>query len=470
MVFLGRSAHWAAQVSSMAMLAVGHSGFAAAAEPVAAHRPNIIFILADDLGYGDLGCYGQKQIRTPNIDRLAAEGMRFTNCYAGSAVCAPSRTTLMTGLTTGHTTIRNNGNSVLGADQHTVADVMKQAGYHTALIGKWGLASKQGVGAPEQHGFDESLAYLTHTQAHDYTPDTLWKNGQIISVTSGTYAPDLFTSAALEFVGRAGDKPFFLYLAPTFPHANNELAKVNNGNGMEIYSDAPYSNENWPQTEKNKAAMITYLDTEVGQLMTALKAKGLDEKTIVFFTSDNGPHKEGGVKPEFFKSGGQLRGIKRDLYEGGIREPMIVRWPGKVKPGSTSDKAWAFWDFLPTAAELAGAQTPAALDGMSVAGVFLGKSGPEHDFMYWELIDKSKLSSYPGFQQAVRIGNWKVVKRGDGPEVYDLSNDAGETRNLAAEHPELVEKATKLFESARTEQADTKTSGTAVKPKASGDE
>jgi arylsulfatase A-like enzyme len=423
-----------------------------------AKKPNIVFILSDDLGYGDLGCYGQKMIHTPNLDRMASEGVRFTQCYSGSAVCAPSRATLMTGLHTGHAPIRNNGNSVLTPEWKSVATVLNSAGYHTALIGKWGLSTKEGVGAPEQNGFDESLAYLTHTQAHDYTPDTLWQNGHKIDVTSGTYAPDLFTSAALDFISKAGDKPFFLYFTPTFPHANNELQKLT-GNGMEIPSDAPYSDKDWPQPEKNKAAMITYLDNEVGQLLSAIKQKGLEENTIVFFTSDNGPHHEGGVKAEFFNSGGGLKGVKRDLYEGGVREPMIVRWPGKLKP-RTSDKAWAFWDFLPTAAELAGATAPASLDGVSVVSTLLKDETPRREYLYWELIDKSGLSSYKGFQQAARIGNWKAIKRDKGVELYDMTSDAAEQHDVAAQHADIVARAENIFTNGRTELPDKQTTGT----------
>ncbi|HKS37383.1 MAG TPA: arylsulfatase, partial [Verrucomicrobiae bacterium] len=321
-------------------------------------KPNIIFILADDLGYGDLGCYGQKKIKTPNLDRLAAEGMRFTQCYAGSTVCAPSRASLMTGRHTGHARIRGNERVPLKPEDVTVAETLKPLGYATGIIGKWGLGNEGTTGIPNKQGFDEWFGYLDQVHAHNYYPDHLWRNEGQWSLAAnaggkkGEYTHDFFTRAALNFLKMNQKQPFFLYLAYTIPHANNELGRKT-GNGMETPGDAPYSGEQWPQPEKNKAAMIARLDGDIGKILNRLKELKLDQDTVIFFSSDNGPHREGGVDPKFFESSGPLRGIKRDLYEGGIRVPMIARWPGRIKAGALSDQVWAFWDFLPTAAELA---------------------------------------------------------------------------------------------------------------------
>jgi arylsulfatase A-like enzyme len=441
------------------VLAAGGFSNARAADPVAAkpvERPNIVFILADDLGYGELGCYGQRLIQTPRIDRMAAEGIRFTDCYAGCTVCAPSRCTLMTGLHTGHCRIRGNAQVPLATEDVTVAKVLRQAGYATGIIGKWGLGQPGSSGVPNRQGFDYWFGYLDQVHAHNYYPDYLWRNEEKVLlpnvVEKGvakkrvTYSPELFASEALEFVEHRREQPFFLYLALTVPHANDEAGK----NGMEVPDDKPYSDRDWPQVEKNKAAMITRMDADVGRLLDKLKALGLDERTIVFFTSDNGPHREGGVDPAFFHASGPLRGIKRDLYEGGIREPMIVRWPGRIAAGQVSDFVWAFWDFLPTAAELAGAAAPSNFDGISVVPAILGASGktapPPHEFLYWEFHEG-------GFKQAVRMGRWKSVrtKPGRALELYDLSNDIGETTNMAAKHPEVVAQIEAYLKRARTD-------------------
>src|SRR5262245_60743058 len=369
----------------------------AGAEPV--RHPNIVLILADDLGYGDLGCYGQKKIKTPNLDKLAAEGVRFTQCYAGSTVCAPSRCALMTGLHTGHCRTRGNGgapgggNVPLTSDDVCVAELLKKAGYTTALVGKWGLGEEGSTGIPTRKGFDQFFGYLNQGHAHNYYPDFLWRNEQKVSLPNPqsktanvaekfvVYTPDLFLDEGLKFVEQNKDRPFFLYFATTVPHANNEKTRAT-GEGNEVPSDEPYTNETWPQAEKNKAAMITRLDRDVGKLLAKLKELKLDENTVVFFSSDNGPHKEGGNDPAFFQSSGPFRGFKRSLTDGGIRTPMLVRWAGVTKPGTVSEHVWAFWDFPPTACDLAGVETPKGLDGISVAPTITGRGEQKaHDFL-----------------------------------------------------------------------------------------
>jgi len=419
-------------------------------------KPNIIFILADDLGYGELGCYGQKRIKTPHLDRLAAEGTRFTQCYAGSPVCAPSRAVLMTGRHTGHVSIRGNALVPLSTNETTVAELLKAAGYQTGLIGKWGLGETNTPSTPDQRGFDEWLGFLNQNHAHDYYPAQLWRSSvlseegltnslifQNQNGARGRYVHDLFTQAATNFIRISKYKPFFLYLAYTIPHANNELKEL----GMQVPSDAPYSAEDWPQPERNKAAMITRMDRDIGALLAQLKALRIDSNTVVFFSSDNGPHKEGGANAQFFQSSGPLRGIKRDMYEGGIRVPMIARWPGKIPAGVASDQVWAFWDFLPTAAELAKVKPPAGIDGLSMLPALLGKKQTnQHEFLYWEFHEK-------GSKQAVRTENWKAVRLAPGAplELYDLKSDAGETNNVAASRPAIVAKVEAYLKTARTE-------------------
>ena len=433
----------------------------------APRKPNIILILADDLGYGDLGCYGQTQIKTPNLDKLASEGLRFTDFYAGSTVCAPSRCALMTGLHTGHARIRGNAAVPLRPDDSTVAELLNGAGYHTGLIGKWGLGDANTTGLPQKKGFEEFLGYLDQVHAHDYYPAFLWRfdprtkfDGQEtlygnLAGSKGTYAPDMFTTAALNYLRLYQPEPanhyhpFFLYLASTIPHANNEEG-AQSGNGMQVPNDAPYSSESWPQVEKNKAAMITRLDADVGKLVDKLKELKIDNNTVIFFTSDNGPHKEGGVDHTFFHSSGPLRGIKRDLYEGGIRVPLIAYWPGKIKPGRVCEQPFAFWDFLPTAAEIAGAPRPEHIDGISMLPTLLGRAQTnQHDFFYWEFHER-------GFQQAVRMGQWKAVRLqvGEPLELYDLAKDPGEKQNVATEHPDIVAKIEDYLKTARTESPD----------------
>jgi arylsulfatase A-like enzyme len=438
-------------------------GATTAQEPV----PNIIFILSDDLGYGDLQCYGQEKIKTPNIDKLAAEGIRFTDFYAGSTVCAPSRDCLMTGFHTGHATIRGNGGEAqaLTPQDLTVAQLLKQAGYHTGLVGKWGLGGFSTTGSPTLKGFDEFAGYLSQVHAHDYYTDHLFRYDSRTGFEGreelpenregkhGLYTPDMFTDAALNFarINKPNSKdsrqhPFFLFLSYIIPHANDEEG-ARTGNGMQVPSDAPYSKESWPQVEKNKAAMITRMDGDIGKLMAKLKDLKLDDNTLVFFSSDNGPHKEGGVDPKFFKSSGPLQGIKRDLYEGGIRVPLIARWPGKIKPGQVSSQVCAFWDFLPTVAQITRTKPPANLDGISIVPTLLGQTQTnQHDFLYWEFHER-------GSQQAVRMGDWKGLRlKLDGPlELYNLKADIGEKQNVADKNPEVVAKIEAYLKTARTD-------------------
>ena len=420
-------------------------------------QPNIIFILADDLGYGDLGSYGQREIQTPHLDQLARQGMRFTRFYAGSTVCAPSRCTLMTGLHTGHCLIRGNRRVDLREKDVTVAEMLKQAGYKTGMFGKWGLGSEGGTGLPTRQGFDAFFGYLDQAHAHNYYPTFLirgaarepldnvvphpGRQGQGVASEKKTYSHDLIMQEALEFVERNYQKPFFLDLPVTIPHANNEAGDQ----GMEVPDLGIYADRDWPEPEKGRAAMISYLDTGIGQLMQKLKDLGIDERTIVFFSSDNGPHDEGGSKSDFFNSSGSLRGSKRYLYEGGVRVPLIVRWPGKVAAGSQSDHIGAFWDFMPTAADLAGTKSPKGIDGLSFAPTLLGKGHQkEHAYLYWEFHEHGKI-------QALLIENHKAL-RGLGKEVllYDLVADPKETKDIASSRPDLVERVEQIFAEERT--------------------
>jgi len=446
-------------LSTCGKAALGAAALPGQAWGQAARKPNLVFILADDLGYGDLGCYGQKMIRTPCLDQMAAEGVRFTDCYAGSTVCAPSRCALMTGFHMGHALIRGNGTVPLRPDDVTVAKILKDAGYATGIVGKWGIGEAGSTGVPTRQGFDSWFGYLNQVHAHNYYPDFLWRNEEKVPIEGNVcqkgiasqrtqYSHDLFTREALEFVRRHKNHPFFLYLAYTIPHANNELMRAS-GNGMEVPSDEPYANESWPQPQKNQAAMVTRMDRDIGLLLALLKELGMDQDTAVFFSSDNGPHKEGGGNPALLRSAGPLRGCKRDLYEGGIRVPMIVRWPGRIPPGTVSAQPWAFWDFLPTAGEIAGAKPPDGLDGISMLPALLGHPQRSHDFLYWEFHER-------GFDQAVRLGDWKAVRHGIRKpiELYDLRTDIGEAHDLAAQHPGIVAKIETCLKTARTESGD----------------
>ena len=429
-----------------------------AAEPTAGEKPNIIFIMADDLGYGDLGCYGQKEIKTPRIDRLASEGMRFTDFYAGSTVCAPSRCVLMTGYHTGHALVRGNARLPLRPEDITVAEVLKKKSYTTGIIGKWGLGEPGSTGIPNRQGFDYWFGYLNQRHAHNYYPEFLFRNeekikleGNVVKATgpegSGvatrkvTYSHDLMAKEALAFIDRNKDRRFFLYLPFTIPHANNEARNK----GMEVPSLGIYASKNWPEPQRAHAAMISLLDRDVGRLLDRLEKHGIAENTVFMFTSDNGPHSEGGGKSGFFKSSGKLRGQKRDLYDGGIRVPLIVRWPGKVKAGSTSGYIGCFQDFLLTAAELAEGEAPAGTDGISFVPALLGKEQKRHPYLYWEFYER-------GYSQAVRMGKYKGVRRkADQPvELYDITTDIGERNDLAAANPAVVKKVLAAFKEAHT--------------------
>lgn len=430
--------------------------------------PNILLIVADDLGYGDLGSYGQKNIQTPVLDRLAAEGMRFSDFYAGSTVCAPSRSALMTGLHTGHTPIRGNkeiqpmGQHPLADEVVTVAEVLKAKGYRTGLIGKWGLGAPGSEGEPNRQGFDYFFGYLGQRHAHNYYPEFLFRNTERVplnnelpepkradgageAVRKSEYSHSAIANEAIEFLERNAERRFFLALTVTIPHANNEAEE----SGMEVPDLGIYADKDWPEPQKGHAAMISLLDADIGQLLDKLGESGTADNTLVLFTSDNGPHREGGFDPDFNESNGLLRGIKRDLYEGGIRVPLIARWPGRTPSGSTSDHVGAFWDLLPTFAELAGVEAPEGLDGVSMVPTLTGDGGPqqEHEFLYWEFHegDASK--------QAVRMGDWKAVRLAPNAplELYNLADDLSEEHDVAAAHSEIIEKISEYLQTARTE-------------------
>ncbi|HEX7316365.1 MAG TPA: arylsulfatase [Pyrinomonadaceae bacterium] len=418
-------------------------------------RPNIILIVADDLGRGDLGAYGQRFIKTPNLDRMAREGLRFTDAYAPSPVCAPSRASFMTGLHQGHARIRGNMNRnnervPLKSEDLTVAEVLKGAGYRTGVVGKWGLGEPGTTGVPGRQGFDYFYGYLNQNHAHSYYPEYLWQNDERVTLRGGTYVHDLFTREALAFVRREDERPFFLYLAYTLPHANNELTR-GTGNGMEVPSDAPYSREAWTPQQRNYAAMVTRLDADVGELIRLLKEMDIDRETLVVFTSDNGPQgkDEGGYDQTLFDSNGPYRGLKRELYEGGIRVPLVARWPGRVRAGATSAFPITLCDLMPTAATLAGARATFKTDGVSLQSLLLGGRAPSRGALYWEFHEG-------GFAQAVRMGSWKAVRKGlnGAVELYDLETDPGETRDVSARAPGLVRRAEEIMRREHVESED----------------
>ncbi len=451
----------------------------AQARPV--EKPNIIYILVDDMGYGDLGSYGQEILKTPHLDKMAAEGIRFTQHYAGSTVCAPSRASLMTGRDPGHSWVRGNyetgehgfgGELELRPEDTTIGEILQQrAGYKTAVIGKWGMGMDGTTGEPGKKGFDYSYGFLNQAHAHWHYPAYLYKNGKKEPVAEnvggkrGYFSNDIFTDEAVKFINGAGEEPFFLYLAYTIPHAEllvpedtifnffkgqfeevpyvASMAGSDGKDSLGFYNSQPYPKAAY-------AAMITHVDNAVQKVLQTIKNAGLDENTIVMFSSDNGPHKEGGADPKYFDSNGALRGAKRDLYEGGIRVPFIVRWPGKITAGQVSDHVSAFWDILPTLAALAGT----GLDGITTEGIsmvptLLGREQEQekHDYLYWEFHEE-KYS-----HQAVRMGKWKAFRKDPkGPTaLYNLETDISETTDLSEGNRKLVKEMEAIMKNARTE-------------------
>ena len=422
-------------------------------------RPNIILIVADGLGYGDLSCYGQTKFQTPNLDKLATEGIRFTSYYAGDAASSPSRAALMLGKNSVHLNQRADVDVPLVADEVTVAQSLKQSGYHTGLIGEWDLGGDGTSGAPWLKGFEEFGGYLDSTGAENYYADYIWRHDPMTHFQGkasvyantdgrkGQYIPDLFMTMALNFIklnqpdSFNRHQPFFLLLNYTTPRANTAEAQ-RTGNGMQTPTDAPYSSEPWPQPEKNKAAMIARLDDNIGQLLEQLQKINQTSNTVIFFTSDTGPVKAGGIDPKFLGSAGPFRSIRGDLYEGGLRVPMIVCWPGKIHAGQADDFPLAAWDFLPTAMGIALTQPPENIDGISVLPVLLGQTQTNrHDFFYWEMKNGADVA------QAARMDDWKIVraKANEKWELYNLKTDPGETQNVADKNPDVIAKFENLL-------------------------
>jgi arylsulfatase A len=433
---------------SILMTAAAYPARAVSA-PDAGGRPTIIFILGDDIAQGDLGCYGQKLIQTPNLDRMAVEGTRYLQAYAGTSVCAPSRTSLMTGLHVGHTPSRGNkkppgtreGQWPLGAKTLTVAELLKMRGYATACMGKWGMGYFDTTGSPLKKGFDHFFGYNCQTKAHSYFPPYLDNDDQRIPLDGKTYAQNLIQKEVLNWVRQHQDGPFFLFYSVTLPHGTYEIDSLGQ------YESRP----GWTRLQKTYAAMVSRLDRDVGALLDLLQELKIDGKTLVIFAGDNGS--AFGEKSEvgaFFDQsmGGKLRGIKRSMYEGGLRQAALARWPGVVPAGRVTDEPWAFWDFLPTAAELAGAKLPEGFrpDGHSLVSFLKGGSAPEREYFYWELHESRVI-------QAVRFGDWKAVRNGPATaiELYDLNKDGSEATDLAAQRPDLVARAAALMKEAHVE-------------------
>lgn len=442
----------------------------------AAEKPNLIWIMADDLGYGDLGSYGQKVIQTPHLDRMAREGMSFRQFYAGATVCAPSRSVLMTGQHHGHTRVRGNAGSenpvaqALRPQDVTVARELKEAGYITGLVGKWGLGDIGAAesGLPRKHGFDYFFGYLNQRHAHNHFPDFLWRNEErvalpnVVTPVGGdgagyatkavVYADDLFAEEALKFVAQNKERPFFLYWSMVVPHANNERTRALK-DGAEVPDYGPYGDRDWPNPDKGQAAMITRLDSYVGRMLAEVKRLGLDRKTLVIFTSDNGPHNESNHNLGRFQPSGPFSGVKRSLTDGGIRVPVIAWWPGTVKAGAASGHVAYFGDWFATSCELAGATVPAGLDSISFVPVLRGRPGEQkrHEFLYWEFHER-------GFSQAALYqGRWKGIRERslDAPiQLYDLHADPGEQRNLAAKAPATAAKLDAYLKTARSVSRD----------------
>jgi arylsulfatase A-like enzyme len=439
-------------------------------------RPNLIVILADDLGYGELGCYGQKVIATPHLDGMAKEGMRFTHFYAGATVCAPSRSVLMTGQHHGHTRVRGNAGANNPAAQAlqpgdvTVAKILQQAGYRTALIGKWGLGDVGAAetGLPRKQGFDSFYGYLNQHHAHNHFPDFLWRNeeretlpnvvtpvgntGSGYATTAVQFADDLFADEAIKFISENKSRPFFLYWSMVIPHANNErTGKLKNGAQVPDYG--PYANQDWPEPDKGQAAMISRMDGYVGRMLTKLRELGIAENTLVIFTSDNGPHNESNHNLTRFNPSGPFTGIKRSLTDGGIRVPMIAWWPGKIAAGKESPHVGYFGDWMATAADLSGSKMPQGCDSISFVPTLIGNDAAQkqHEYMYWEFHEG-------GFKQAALYqGRWKGIRSGcaDAPIVlYDQNTDLAEKNDVADKYPEIAAKIATYLQTARSESAD----------------
>ena len=460
------------------------AGFGAAALTLSCHtdtiqsrsakskkKPNIVYILADDLGYAELGCYGQKKIKTPNIDKLAAEGMKFAQHYSGNPVCAPSRCALMTGLHTGHTQVRGNkqmggtegwklgstigGQWPLEAGTVTVAGILKDAGYSTGAFGKWGLGIAGTTGDPNKQGFDHFYGYICQRQAHTFYPNHLWRDGEVEWIEANkdgkeqVYSHDLIAQEALKFIRTNKNSPFFLYVPFTIPHMALQVPEDSLAEYRDKWPDPPYKGDKGyfahPNPRACYAAMVTRMDKDVGRIMSLLKELALDDNTFVIFTSDNGPTFNGGSDSAFFESAKPLRGLKASVYEGGIRVPYIARWPGRIKAASTSNHISAFWDFLPTCCELIGEDPPQDIDGISMLPTLFGRHQEQrkHEYLYWELSG----------QQAIRMGKWKALrlKPGRKIELYDLDSDIAESKDLADEHPEIVAEMAEIFRTGRTE-------------------
>ncbi|CAA6692399.1 MULTISPECIES: arylsulfatase [unclassified Lentimonas] len=432
-----------------------------------ARQPNVIFILADDLGIGDLSCYGQDKFETPNIDKLAKQGMSLTNHYSGSTVCAPSRCALLTGRHMGNAAVRGNaelapeGQEPMPADTYTAAHHFKKAGYATGVFGKWGLGAAESTSDPMRMGFDDFYGYNCQRQAHCYYPAWLWRDNEreFLWGNEGSfktvYAPELIHQEALDFIRTNKDKPFYMYYALVQPHADmiapERYMKKYRGKYLPEFSYEEDYYIGQPEGHAAFVAMVDILDEYVGDVMAELEELGIADDTLVIFTSDNGAHEEGGADPEYFDSNGVYKGFKRDLYEGGIHVPMIAVWPGRIRAGSSDAHISAFWDFLPTVADLTDMPLPVAVDGVSYLPTLLGRDDqPAHDYLYWEFAMK-------GGRKAIRKGQWKGVRYGalkhpdSALELYDLDNDPGETVNLANKFPEIVAELDYLMSEARTD-------------------
>ena len=438
-------------------------------------QPNIVLILADDLGYGDVGCYGQTKIATPNIDQLAKDGIKFTQFYSGTSVCAPSRNSLMTGRHTGHTSVRGNkgtqpeGQAPLLATDTTIAQVLQQAGYLTGAFGKWGMGFITSTGDPNKKGFDQFYGYNCQSLAHNYYPDHLWNNHDKVDLSVNTtadsvYSGDLIHSQALAFINTKHRKPFFAFLPYTLPHGDviapkdslywHYVRKFDEQPVVERpgkYSNGKRTLEPYPHAAF--AAMVARLDRYVGEVRKALVQQGLANNTLIIFASDNGPHRENGGDPEFFNSSGPLRGIKRDLYEGGMRVPFIACWPGSIKPG-VSTQTGAFWDLFPTFAQLARVPAKPHLDGISIVPTLLKKGRQvQHEYLYWEFHENNG-------RQAVLWKNWKGVKYGvskdaNAPlQLFDLSKDVSEKNDVSAAHPDIVKRLNMYMAAAHVNNSD----------------